>query len=67
MAGFVTAMTFLNFAYFFYTPALGGIAMAVSRAAEKEFAVRSGGPRGVSDGGQLRFRAGGGTKARAVS
>jgi O-antigen ligase len=41
MVGFGVAMTFLNFAYFFYQPALAGLAIAVSRAAEAEFGRRS--------------------------
>ena len=40
MIGFGVAMTFLNFAYFFYQPALGGLAIAFSSAAEREFASR---------------------------
>jgi len=41
MVGFCTAATFLNFAYMFYQPALGGLAIAFDRAAELEFEVRS--------------------------
>jgi O-antigen ligase len=40
MVGFCTAAMFLNFAYFFYEPALGGLAIAISRGAELEFAAR---------------------------
>jgi O-antigen ligase len=36
MAGFCVAATFLNFAYSFYQPALGGLAIAISSAAERE-------------------------------
>jgi hypothetical protein len=43
MAGFCVATTFLNFAYFFYQPALGGLAIAVSRAVEQECRDRSAG------------------------
>jgi hypothetical protein len=39
--GFGVAMSFLNFAYFYYGPALGGLAIAVSRAAKTELARRS--------------------------
>jgi uncharacterized BrkB/YihY/UPF0761 family membrane protein len=38
MVGFCVASAFLNFAYFFYQPAMGGMAIAISRAAEEEFA-----------------------------
>jgi len=41
MTGFCVAITFLNFAYFFYGPALGGLAIAMSSAAEQEFKRRS--------------------------
>jgi len=37
MAGFVSAIFFLNFAYFFYLPALAGLAIALDRAAQAEF------------------------------
>jgi O-antigen ligase len=40
MVGFCVAITFLNFAYLFYAPALGGLAAAVSAAAEREFEKR---------------------------
>jgi O-antigen ligase len=40
MTGFCVAITFLNFAYFFYGPALGGLAIAMSSAAEHEFETR---------------------------
>lgn len=39
--GFCMAVTFLNFAYFFYGPAVGGLAIALSRAADGEFERRS--------------------------
>lgn len=42
MTGFCVAIAFLNFAYFFYGPALGGLAIAMSSAAEREFQKRSG-------------------------
>lgn len=38
---FCSAITFLSFAYFFYWPALSGLAIAVHRAAEREFLARS--------------------------
>jgi O-antigen ligase len=38
LVGFAVASTFLNFAYFFYQPAIVGMAIAISRAAEGEFA-----------------------------
>ncbi len=41
MAGFVGAITFLNFAYFFYLPALGGMAIAIHHAAREEFRSRA--------------------------
>lgn len=37
MVSFCTAIFFLNFAYFFYLPAMAGMAVAVSCAAEDEF------------------------------
>lgn len=43
MAGFCVAATFLNFAYFFYQPALGGLAIAISTAASQECERRSAG------------------------
>jgi O-antigen ligase len=43
MTGFCVAIAFLNFAYFFYGPALGGLAIAMSSAAEHEFQTRSAG------------------------
>lgn len=41
VGGFIVAITFLNFAYLFYGPAIGGLAVAVKRAATKEMAARS--------------------------
>jgi len=41
MAAFCTAITFLNFAYFFYLPAMTSLAIAVYRTAQDEFATRS--------------------------
>ena len=38
--GFVVATTFLNFAYFFYQPLLGGLAVAVAAGSKEEFAKR---------------------------
>jgi O-antigen ligase len=40
LIGFVVAVTFLNFAYFFYEPLLGGMAIAVAAATNEEFALR---------------------------
>ncbi len=42
MVGFCVAITFVNFAYLFYAPALGGVAVAVSSAAEQAFQERGG-------------------------
>ena len=39
--GFFSAILFLNFAYLFYGPFLGGLAIATSRAAKYEFARRA--------------------------
>ena len=39
--GFCTAAIFLSLAYSFYLPALAGLAIAISRAADREFAVRA--------------------------
>jgi hypothetical protein len=41
MAGFCTAVFFLNFAYLFYLPALSGLAISVNHAAEVEFESRA--------------------------
>jgi O-antigen ligase len=41
VVGFYTCITFLNFAYFFYEPFLGGFAIALARAANAEFRQRS--------------------------
>ncbi|HMD70016.1 MAG TPA: O-antigen ligase family protein [Bryobacteraceae bacterium] len=40
MVGFTVAITFLNFAYFFYLPAMGGLAVGVWVAAQREFERR---------------------------
>jgi hypothetical protein len=40
LAGFTVAAFFLNFAYLFYAPAMGGIAIAVSSSAGREFEMR---------------------------
>jgi hypothetical protein len=40
VSGFYVTIGFLNFAYFFYEPFLGGLAIAVARAAREEFRVR---------------------------
>ena len=44
MVGFCVAITFLNFAYLFYGPALAGIAIAMERAANYEFEHRVAAP-----------------------
>jgi hypothetical protein len=44
MAGFFVAIFFLNFAYFFYGPALAGLSISVWRAANYEFERRSAAP-----------------------
>jgi len=41
LLAFWTAIAFVNFAYFFYLPALAGIAIAMSKAAQIEFHSRS--------------------------
>jgi O-antigen ligase len=41
MVAFCTAIFFLNFAYFFYLPALAGLAIALERAARAEFSSRA--------------------------
>jgi hypothetical protein len=38
---FCTAIAFVNFAYFFYLPAMAGLAIAMSKAAQVEFQSRS--------------------------
>jgi hypothetical protein len=40
MAGFTVAASFLNFAYLFYAPAMGALAIAISAAAGREFEIR---------------------------
>jgi O-antigen ligase len=40
MVGYCVAIAFLNFAYFFYLPAMAGLAIAFSRAAQREFRTR---------------------------
>jgi O-antigen ligase len=40
MVMYCTAITFVNFAYFFYLPAMSSLVIAVSRAAEAEFKSR---------------------------
>jgi O-antigen ligase len=44
MTTYCTAIAFVNFAYFFYLPAMSSLAIAVSKAAQNEFARRSSGP-----------------------
>jgi O-antigen ligase len=43
--GFCVAAMFLNFAYFFYFPAMAGLAIAVSHAAREEMQTREATPR----------------------
>jgi O-antigen ligase len=50
MVMFCTAITFLNFAYYFYLPAISSLAIAVSRVAQDEFASRSPGSVEVQPG-----------------
>jgi O-antigen ligase len=57
MTGFCVAITFLNFAYLFYGPALGGLAIAMSSAAEHEF-ERRGAEAGQAGAPVLPTRAG---------
>ena len=38
--GFLVAASFLNFAYLFYAPAMGALAIAISTAAGREFEIR---------------------------
>jgi len=42
MIGFCVAITFLSFAYFFYLPAMAGLAIGVWSAVQREFQVRDG-------------------------
>ncbi len=42
LTAFLAAIAFLNFAYFFYLPAMGGFAIALRRAAQREFRLRRG-------------------------
>jgi O-antigen ligase len=41
MTAFCTAIFFLNFAYFFYLPAMAGLAIALDRTAQAEFSSRA--------------------------
>jgi O-antigen ligase len=41
MVGFTAAITFLNFAYFFYLPAMAGLATGVWAAGQREFELRA--------------------------
>jgi hypothetical protein len=41
LVAFCTAIAFVNFAYFFYLPAMAGLAIAMSKAAQIEFHSRS--------------------------
>ena len=40
MVGFCVAITFLSFAYSYYLPCMGGLAVAIRAAAQEEFRVR---------------------------
>lgn len=40
LVGFCVAITFLNFTYFYYGPALAGMAISINRAANREFSRR---------------------------
>ena len=40
MVGFCIAITFLSFAYSYYLPCMGGLAVAIRTAAQEEFRVR---------------------------
>jgi len=51
MVGFCIAIFFLNFAYFYYLPTMGGLAVAVRRAAKQEFQTRR--QFAVAGGGEL--------------
>ena len=42
--GFCVCVTFLSFAYFFYFPFLGGLAVAMWRASDREFQTRTAPP-----------------------
>jgi O-antigen ligase len=44
MTTYCTAITFVNFAYYFYMPMISSLVIAVSRAAQDEFASRSPAP-----------------------
>jgi O-antigen ligase len=48
MIGFVVSSSFLNFAYFFYQPLLGGIAIAAAAATKEEFAKRDAASAGLN-------------------
>jgi O-antigen ligase len=41
MVGFCSAIAFVNFAYFYYLPAMSGLAIAVWHAAQHEFSART--------------------------
>ena len=48
MIGFIVSSTFLNFAYFFYQPLLGGMAVAFLIATKEEFAKRDRAAQGIT-------------------
>lgn len=41
LVAYCVAIMFVNFAYFYYLPAMSGLAIAISNAAQREFASRS--------------------------
>ena len=51
LVGFCTAGTFLNFAYLFYAPSLGALAIVISSAAAREFEARGSGAAASPAGG----------------
>ena len=48
LVGFIVSSTFLNFAYFFYQPLIGGMAVAFSIATKEEFARRDRAAQGIT-------------------
>lgn len=44
MAGFLAAIAFLNFAYFFYLPTLAGLGIGIWSAGQREFEIRGAAP-----------------------
>jgi O-antigen ligase len=58
MVGYCAAICFVNFAYFFYLPAIGGLAVSVWHAAQHEFSARTSlvDPKNVPDAYQPHLR-----------